>query len=99
MAVELRDKKRPRPLYPCLTLTCFSYDARKSRSSNAATKVQANSGKRQNRKSEKMILWSSNLTRRRSVEFEKAVEYEKVEECCHSCGGSRRTGIVKQGII
>lgn len=64
--------------------------------SDAATKVQATSGKGQNRKSEKMILWSSNLTRSRSVEFEEAVRYEKVEECCHKSGSSRRTRFMKE---
>lgn len=91
--IELRGKKRPQP-----PLLVFDFDIflQQNHASDAATKVQATSGKRQNRKSEKMILWSSYLTRSRSVEFEKAVKYEKVEECCHKSGSSRRTRFMKQ---
>lgn len=76
----------------------FDFDIflQQDRASDAVTKVQATSGKRQNRKSEKMILWPSKRTRSRSVEFEKAAKYEKVEECCHKSGSGRRTRFMKQ---
>lgn len=91
--IELRGKKRD----PTPPLLAFDFDVclQQSHVSDAAAKVQATSGKGQNRKSE-MILWSSNLTRSRSVGFEKAGKCERAEECCHRPGSSRRTRFMKQ---